>query len=132
MRFNINPVLGVLIGTNVICTGLVASLVVYQKVISDGAIAARAKGLETIAQHVKAKTCWSDSSEEPFKLGDEIITKGSKNGKIPTGCIYAPKVEQFLQVAYSNGVLAVVQVYSRQEVKNQLSIPKGENGNGNR
>lgn len=115
---------------------LVAVLCLYSSLSRDAqsqtAIATRKQGLETIAKHLKARTCWSDQSEKPFKLGDAVITEGSQNGRLPTECIFAPKPQQFLQVAYTNGELKVIQVYSRQEVRNQLSILKKEKNDGTR
>jgi hypothetical protein len=125
VNFTKNPVLTALLAINTVVAVSVTAAVIQNRVTSDNAIAARAKGLQTLAQHLKADTCWKSESEQPFKLGDPVDVPGSFDGKLPTGCIYAPKVQQFLQVGYFNGELQVLQVYSRREMRHQLSN-KGE------
>ncbi len=112
-------------GVNAVCLLVVGGNSVAQQVSSQNQLTARRQGLEAIAKHIKADTCWSNNAEIPFKLGDEITLKGTADGKIPTECIRVPKTAQYLQVAYSGGILRVNQAYSNTEVRNQLSI-KGD------
>lgn len=130
MKFHINPVIWVAIGINALSLAVVTSVVVFKRTNSDNAITERAKGLKLVAQNFKADTCWSSKSKKPFKLGDEINPPGSAKGKIPTSCIKSFKTGQILQVAYSEGKLIVSQIYSKTELRNQLSILK-EEGNLN-
>lgn len=130
MHFKSPTLLIVSLSVNLLCMGVVATQVIHQKLVSDGAITARSRGLRTVAQHYKSQTCWTDSSSKPFKIGDEITTKGSYSGRIPTGCIIAPNTNQLLQVAYLDGVLKVAQVYSQQELVNQISTMKEDKKDG--
>lgn len=125
-----NSILCLLGVVNGLSLASAAVLYFHSTITSQGAIAARAKSLNTIAQHVKSRTCWITASKEPFKLGDVVTTGGSDTGRLPTGCIYASYPEQFLNVAYEGGVLKVVQIYSRQEVRNQLSIISKDKNHG--
>lgn len=130
MKFQINPIILVAIGVNALCFVVVATASISKRMNSDNAITERAKGLEVIAQHFKADTCWVSRDKKPFKLGDEIDTPGSLKGKLPTSCIKSIKTGQILQVAYAEGKLIVSQIYSKTELKNQLSILE-ENNNLN-
>ncbi|OYE02790.1 hypothetical protein [Nostoc sp. 'Peltigera membranacea cyanobiont' 232] len=130
MKFHINPVIWVAIGVNCLCLATVTTAVVSKRMSSDNEITERAKGLNLVAQHFKADTCWISKDKKPFKLGDEIDTPGSLKGKLPTSCIKSIKTGQILQVAYSEGKLIVSQIYSKTELRNQLSILK-EQGNSN-
>jgi hypothetical protein len=130
MKFHISPVIWVAIGINFLALATVTSIVVFRRTNSDNAITERAKGLKLVAQNFKADTCWTSRSKKPFKLGDEINPLGSLKGKIPTSCIKSIKTGQILQVAYSEGKLIVSQIYSKTELRNQLSILK-EQGNSN-
>ncbi|BAY27550.1 hypothetical protein NIES2100_73750 [Calothrix sp. NIES-2100] len=125
MKFASNVLLRLFLGVNV-CTVLsVSASVIQNRVTSDNAIAARAKGLENLAKHVKADTCWKVKASAPWKLGDFVTVGGTEYGRLPSTCVYSPQTQQFLQVSYLDGELQVTQVYSRKEVRNQLSI-KGE------
>ena len=126
MKFHISPVIWVAIGINFLALATVTSVVVSKRMNSDNATTERAKGLNVVAQHFKADTCWISKSKKPFKLGDEINPPGSLKGKIPTSCIKSIKTGQILQVAYSEGKLIVSQIYSKTELRNQLSILKEE------
>ena len=119
------PFIAVGAAVNLACIGYVTCNQVWSNVISQNQLQARTKGLHLISQHVKSETCWFNLSKKPFKLGDLIQTPGTDDGLIPTSCIIAPRTKQYLQVAYLDGQLKVVQVYSPKEVQSQLSI-KGE------
>ena len=110
---------------NLACIGYVTCNQVWSNLRSQNQLQSRTKGLVLIAQHVKSETCWFNSSKKPFKLGDLIQTPGTDDGLIPTSCIIAPATKQYLQVAYLDGQLKVIQIYSPKEVQNELSI-KGE------
>jgi len=126
MKFHINPTIWVAIGINALSLTVVTTAVVSKRMSSDNEIAERAKGLNLVAQHFKADTCWISRDEKPFKLGDEIETLGSLKGKLPTSCIKSIKTGQILHVAYSEGKLIVSQIYSKTELRNQLSTLKKE------
>ncbi|MCP6758357.1 MAG: hypothetical protein NHB32_06150 [Fischerella sp. CENA71] len=129
MRFASNPAIKPLLALNaaaLICTSVV---VVSDRVRSDTSLTKRSKGLEILANHVLSKSCWSSFAEAPYKIGDILATTGSEKGRIPTSCIYVPATQQFLQVGYLGGDLQVLHVFSRQELKNQISqIKEGKNG----
>lgn len=126
MRFTSNMWIKLFLGMNV-CTAIaVGSTVIYSRINSDNAITQRAKGLEILAQHVKADTCWKVRSQTPWKLNDLIDLPGSTN-KLPSSCVYSPQTQQFLKVSYLNGALQIEQVYSRQELRNQLSRKEESN-----
>jgi len=110
---------------NLACIGYVTCNQVWSNVTSQNQLQSRTKGLVLISQHVKSETCWFNSSKKPFKLGDSIKTPGTDDGLIPTSCVFATSTKQYLQVAYLDGQLKVIQIYSPKEVQNQLSI-KGE------
>lgn len=126
MKFHISPIIWVAIGINALCLASVTTAVVSKRIGSDTAITERAKGLNLVAQHFKADTCWTSKNSKPFKLGDEVNTPGSATGKLPTSCIKSLKTGQILQVAYAEGRLIVAQIYSKTELNNQLSIIKKE------
>lgn len=126
MKFHISPIIWVAIGINVLSLMVVTTAVVSKRIGSDTAITEREKGLNLVAQHFKADTCWTSKSSKPFKLGDEVNTPGSATGKLPTSCIKSEKTGQILQVAYAQGRLIVAQIYSKTELNNQLSIIKKE------
>ncbi|MGI2908342.1 hypothetical protein [Tolypothrix sp. VBCCA 56010] len=119
------PFIAVGASVNLACIGYVTCNQVWSNVTSQTQLQARNKGLSLISQHVKSETCWFNSSKKPFKLGDLIQTVGTDDGLLPTSCVIAPRTKQYLQVAYLDGQLKVIQVYSPKEVQNQLSI-KGE------
>ncbi|MBD2508995.1 hypothetical protein H6G91_17160 [Nostoc muscorum FACHB-395] len=124
MKFPISPVIWAALAGNVLCLGVVTAATVSERLKSDTAIADRAKSLSVLAKHVLSDTCWKSSQPEPFKLGDSITLDGSEDGRSPTSCIYNPQTKQFIFLAYSGGQLVVNQVYSRREVRNQISILK--------
>ena len=124
MKFHINPIIWAAIGINALSLTVVTTAVVSKRIGSDSAITERAKGLNLVAQHFKADTCWTSKNSKPFKLGDYVNTQGSATGKLPTSCIKSVKTGQVLQVAYSEGRLIVAQIYSKTELNNQLSILK--------
>ena len=124
MKFHISPIIWVAIGINVLSLMVVTTTVVSKRIGSDSAITERAKGLNLVAQHFKSDTCWISKNSKPFKLGDEINPQGSLTGRLPTSCIKSEKTGQILQVAYAQGRLIVSQIYSKTELKNQLSILK--------
>lgn len=126
MKFNINPIIWVAIGINTLSLIVVTTAVVSKRIDSDSAITERAKGLNLIAKHFKSDTCWISKNSNPFKLGDEVNTRGSATGKLPTSCIKSIKTGQILQVVYAEGRLIVAQIYSKTELNNQLSIIKKE------
>jgi len=127
MKFRINPIIWAALGINALSLSIVTTAVVSKRIGSDSAITERAKGLNLVAQHFKSDTCWISKDKKPFKLGDEIDTAGSLTGKLPTSCIKSIKTGQFLQVAYAEGRLIVSQIYSKTELKNQLSILTEDN-----
>lgn len=110
------------LGVNILCLGFVTTATVNARLKSDTAITERAKSLSVLSKHVLADTCWKSKQPQPFKLGDQIVLNGSEDGRSPTSCIYAPKTNQFIFLAYSNGQLVVDQVYSRKEVRSQISL----------
>ncbi|MHC5932052.1 hypothetical protein [Nostoc sp.] len=124
MKISISPVIWVGLGVNVLCLTVVTTASVNARLKSSNAIADRASSLTVLAKHVLADTCWKSTQATPFKLGDSIDLPGSSDGRSPTSCIYAPKVSQFVFLAYSGGQLVVSQVFSRREVRNQISILK--------
>ncbi|MHC5917778.1 MAG: hypothetical protein ACYTXE_43960 [Nostoc sp.] len=124
MKIAISPVIWVALGVNVLSLTVVTAASVNARLKSDAAIADRAKSLNVLAKHVLADTCWKASNNKPYKLGDSITLDGSEDGKSPTSCIYNPRTSQFLFLAYKDGELVVNQVYSRREVRNQISILK--------
>ena len=124
MKFHISPIISFAIGVNALSLLVVTSTVVSKRISSDSAITERAKGLNLVAQHFKADTCWISKNPKPFKLGDYVNTQGSLTGKLPTSCIKSEKTGQILQVAYAQGRLIVSQIYSKTELNNQLSIIK--------
>ena len=126
MKFHINPIIWAAIGINALSLTVVTTTVVSKRLSSDTAITERAKGLNLVAQHFKADTCWISKNSKPFKLGDEVNTPGSATGKLPTSCIKSVKTGQVLQVVYAEGRLIVAQIYSKTELNNQLSIIKKE------
>jgi hypothetical protein len=120
MKFASNPLIKPLLALNAIALICASTVVVSTRVRSDTALVKRSKGLEIIANHVLSRSCWKSEEREPFKIGDRIIMNGS--GKIPTSCIYSPATKQFLQVGYLNGELQVLNIFSVQETKNQISL----------
>lgn len=124
MKFHINPIIWAAIGINALSLTVVTTTVVSKRLSSDSAVTERAKGLNLVAQHFKADTCWISKNPKPFKLGDEVKTPGSLTGKLPTSCIKSEKTGQILQVAYAQGRLIVSQIYSKTELNNQLSVLK--------
>ncbi|MHC5779643.1 hypothetical protein [Nostoc sp.] len=127
MKFHISPIIWAALGINALSLTIVTTAVVSKRIGSDGEISQRAKGLNLVAQHFKADTCWTSKNSKPFKLGDEVNTPGSVTGKLPTSCIKSEKTGQILQVAYAEGRLIVSQIYSKTELNNQLSILKEDN-----
>ncbi|BAZ71338.1 hypothetical protein NIES4106_61350 (plasmid) [Fischerella sp. NIES-4106] len=129
MKFASNPIAKPLLTLNAIALICTSTVVVADRVRSDTSLSKRSKGLETLANHVLSKSCWSSFAEDPYKIGDVITSTGSEKGRIPTSCIYVPATQQFLQVGYLNGDLQVLNVFSRQELKNQISLIKdGKHG----
>lgn len=110
------------IGCAVVALGLVFS----KESASVQQITARQKALVNIAKHVKSETCWLDDSDVVYKIGDPLITPGSETGRIPTSCVIASHVGQYLEVAYKNSELQVTRIYSEKEVNSQLSILKSK------
>ena len=111
-------------GTTLISVGcsVVALVLVFSKEsVSHQQLTARQKALVNITKHVKSETCWTDNSDVAYKIGDPLITPGSETGKIPTSCVIAPKVNQYLEVAYKDSELQVIRIYSGKEVNAQLS-----------
>jgi hypothetical protein len=113
------------VAVNAVCLAVVGSLQVWSNLTGQNAIAARSQGLVQIAQQVKADTCWKIDVNEKARIGD-IIDVGDSESKSPTSCFFLSKVGQFAYVRYLNGQLTVQQVYSRLEVRNQLSLLKRE------
>ncbi len=130
MKIPISPLIWVALGVNVLCLGVVAATTVNARLKSDTAITERAKSLTVLSKHVLSDTCWKSTQPQPFKLGDSIVLNGSEDGRSPTSCIYAPKTNQFIFLAYSNGQLVVDQVYSRKEVRSQISLIKQQRKKG--
>ncbi|MEH1922858.1 hypothetical protein [Nostoc sp.] len=131
MKISISPVIWVALGVNILSLSVVTSASVNARLKSSNAIADRANSLNVLAKHVLADTCWKSTKTTPFKLGDSIVLDGSEDGKSPTSCIYSPRTNQFLFLAYKDGELVVSQVFSRREVKNQISILKQQKQENN-
>jgi hypothetical protein len=101
---------------------------ISQNVTSKNLINSRNNSLENIAKHFKSDTCWELSTKESNKIGDILNTDGTEYGKIPTSCIYSKNQNQFLDVAYENGQLKIKNIFSKTELRNQLSkLQKGKN-----
>ncbi|KOP23481.1 hypothetical protein AMR41_26235 [Hapalosiphon sp. MRB220] len=129
MRFANKPIIKPLLALNAVALICTTVVVVSERVRSDTSLTKRSKGLEILANHVLSKSCWTSFAEDPYKISDVITTNGSVKGRIPTSCIFVPATQQFLQVGYLNGDLQVLHVYSRQELKNQISqIKEGKDG----
>ncbi|MHC5916795.1 MAG: hypothetical protein ACYTXE_38795 [Nostoc sp.] len=124
MKIAISPIILAALGVNILSLTLVTAASVNARLKSSNAIAERSNSLNVLAKHVLADTCWKSTQATPFKLGDSIDLPGSSDGRSPTSCIYAPKVSQFLFLAYKDSELVVSQVFSRREVRNQISVLK--------
>lgn len=131
MKFPISPVLWCGLAINVLSLTVVTATTVNARLKSNTAIAERAKSLDAIAKHILADTCWKSNQTTPFKLGDSITLSGSEDGRSPTSCLYNTRTGQFLYLAYNGGELEVTQVYSRKEVRSQISILKKQQRENN-
>ena len=127
--FQIWATTGICVVSSLISLGLIFT----KEGVSISNLSARQKALANIANHVKSKSCWHETSDIPYKIGDPLITKGTQTGQIPTSCFIVTGIEsglvsdskQYLEVAYKNSELQVIRIFSNQELQNQLSI-KGE------
>lgn len=121
MIFERNVLIKPLIFINAMAFLSTSSIVIFNRVSSDTLLSKRSKGLEVLANHVLAKTCWVSHSSQSYKIGDLVKTEGTLDGRIPTSCVYSPKTQQFLEVGYLEGELQVINIFSKQELKNKIS-----------
>lgn len=134
MKIQTNPVIFILLSVLSLDCVIAITGVMSSNLSSQNKELARKKGLQIVADHVLSSTCWFNKRNIPYKIGDLLEVDGTKEGKIPTSCIYAKKTRQYLQVAYSGGILQVQNIFSKKEIEAQkqenLKLKKDKNNDG--